>query len=101
MSVLTTPESYTPYLDEDFVHSDAGGQMYRFTLKAVERRIDTDEQLCFSLLFKASDGHLPQASYRLSHPKLGEIDLFLVPIQRKRDSFSYEAVFNLLKDEAQ
>lgn len=101
MSAIINPESYTPHLEEEFVHTDASGATHRFVLKSVERTIDTEDQLCFSLLFKASDGRLPQANYTLSHPKLGETDLFLVPLQRKRDGFLYEAVFNLLKDEAQ
>ena len=37
---------------------------------------------------------LPQASYRLNHPALGEIDIFLVPIARDATSMQYEATFN-------
>jgi hypothetical protein len=37
---------------------------------------------------------LPQASYRVRHPTLGEIDLFLVPIARGATSMQYEATFN-------
>jgi hypothetical protein len=37
---------------------------------------------------------LPQASYRLRHPTLGEIDLFLVPVGRNATAVQYEATFN-------
>jgi hypothetical protein len=37
---------------------------------------------------------LAQASYRVRHPTLGEIDLFLVPIARDATSVQYEATFN-------
>jgi hypothetical protein len=37
---------------------------------------------------------LPQASYRVRHPRLGPIDLFLVPIARDAASAQYEATFN-------
>jgi hypothetical protein len=37
---------------------------------------------------------LPQASYRVRHPRLGLIDLFLVPIARDAASTQYEVTFN-------
>jgi len=37
---------------------------------------------------------LAQTSYRVRHPTLGEIDLFLVPIARNATSMQYEATFN-------
>ncbi|WP_282940362.1 hypothetical protein [Paenibacillus sp. RC67] len=39
---------------------------------------------------------LPQQLYRLQHEKLGEHDLFMVPIGQDSDGFCYEIVFNLL-----
>lgn len=101
MVVPVTPDSYTPCLNETFSTPREGGGVHVFTLKTVERRFENEGQVCFSLLFHNPDTSLPQRSYRLTHARLGEIDLFLVPIQRKRDGVLYEAVFNLLKDEAQ
>jgi hypothetical protein len=49
----------------------------------------------FSLLFVGpADRLLPQATYRMT-PDSSEqaVDVFLVPIKRDRDGFSYEAVF--------
>jgi hypothetical protein len=37
---------------------------------------------------------LPQAVYRLEHPALGAMDVFLVPIARVADGIRYEAIFN-------
>jgi hypothetical protein len=37
---------------------------------------------------------LPQASYRVRHPVLGAIELFLVPIGRDASSVQYEVTFN-------
>ena len=44
----------------------------------------------FSLVFSGgSDPPLPQAIYGLEHPKVGRLELFIVPIAPSR----YEAVF--------
>ena len=37
---------------------------------------------------------LPQASYRVQHPRLGPLDLFLVPIARSATAIRYEVTFN-------
>jgi hypothetical protein len=36
----------------------------------------------------------PQAIYRLEHPALGAMDVFLVPVGRGAEGVRYEAVFN-------
>lgn len=53
----------------------------------------THEQ--FSLLFQGPQTHfLPQMIYHMEHERIGEFDLFLVPVGRTPDGFEYEAVFN-------
>ncbi|WP_022927744.1 DUF6916 family protein [Patulibacter americanus] len=48
----------------------------------------------FSLLFVGpADPMLPQATYLLTHPELGELPVFLVPVGRDADGARYEAVF--------
>ena len=37
---------------------------------------------------------LPQGIYRVRHPALGLVDLFLVPISRDAETTCYEVVFN-------
>ena len=37
---------------------------------------------------------LPQQTYQLSHPNLGELYIFLVAIGKDERGFQYEAVFN-------
>jgi hypothetical protein len=49
----------------------------------------------FSLAFRtAPDVRLPQRIYGLTHPRLGRLDLFLVPIRPDGGGNLYEAVFN-------
>ncbi|UFJ39583.1 hypothetical protein LOK74_16175 [Brevibacillus humidisoli] len=53
----------------------------------------------FSLIFHGpSDFLLPQKLYAAQHPKLGSMDLFLVPVGQTQDGYLYQVVFNRLKD---
>ena len=36
----------------------------------------------------------PQGMFRLAHPKLGDVEMFAVPIGLDGDDFCYEIVFN-------
>ena len=49
----------------------------------------------FSLVFQGPNiPPLPQRIYRLEHPELGMLDVFLVPIGQGAGGMRYEAVFN-------
>jgi hypothetical protein len=49
----------------------------------------------FSLIFSGSLEHaLPQRLYRLQHEGLGEVTIFLVPVGKDAQSYSYQALFN-------
>lgn len=37
---------------------------------------------------------LPQATYRIEHPRLGTLELFMVPIARDAQHARYELIFN-------
>jgi hypothetical protein len=53
-----------------------------------------EERLQFALLFRGPPAPaLPQATRTLTHPGLGELELFLVPIGPDADGMRYEAVF--------
>lgn len=101
MSVPLTPDSYRPHIESEFVAQLEDGSTRSLKLTSVKPSIDDDVQLSFSLLFTSPGKVLPQHLYRVSHAALGQFDLFLVPIQPRRSGLVYEAVFNLLKDEAQ
>lgn len=99
MTTLASPNDYRPYIGDEFLvrHGDATAP---FTLQAVVPKIDDEVQRCFVLHFSGTE-RWPQAIYRVSHPKLGEFDLFLVPVQTRKPGLDYEAVFNLLKETGQ
>lgn len=49
----------------------------------------------FSLTFEAPpEPALPQHIYRLQHPQLEALDVFLVPIARTSTGLHYEAIFS-------
>lgn len=49
----------------------------------------------FSLTFEAPpEPALPQRIYRLEHPQLDAMDIFLVPVARTATGLHYEAVFS-------
>ena len=101
MSVPTSLDRYRPHLNEAFTLHCEGHPSVELTLTAANPKIDDDVQCCFSLLFLGPDELLPQSLYRLEHPVLGELTLFLVPVQKKKSGIVYEAVFNLLKEESE
>jgi Domain of unknown function (DUF6916) len=49
----------------------------------------------FSLLLSGPRSpSLPQATYSMQHPRLGSIELFLVPVGQDATSMRYEVTFN-------
>ena len=53
-----------------------------------------DGPLPFSLTFQApAEPALPQRTYRLEHPALDAMDIFLVPVARTAAGLHYQAVF--------
>lgn len=52
----------------------------------------------FSLYFYGpGDFFLPQSTYRLAHERMGEHDIFLVPVAHEPRGLRYEAVFSYYK----
>lgn len=62
-------------------------------VKTLGERPDAPRQP-FSLVFEgASTPALPQNTYAMTHPSMGELAIFLVPIARDEEGARYEAVF--------
>jgi hypothetical protein len=98
--LYASPDRYRPHIGQVFVlHHDGGTS--EITLTEVKVQIDDEIQLCFSLFFSRTGAVLPQETYHLSHPVLGEFEMFLVPVQKRQNSpVIYQGGFNLLKEEA-
>ena len=101
MPVPCTPDSYRPFVNSDFLVTDQNGTAHPFRLEEIKAHIEDDGQSCFSLFFSHAGDTWPQQVYPIQHPQLGEFTLYLVPIRKRQNGILYEAVFNLLKDQAQ
>ncbi|HWE63359.1 MAG TPA: hypothetical protein VHB98_16710 [Chloroflexota bacterium] len=51
---------------------------------------------CFTLLFRGPVSSLPQGTYQMAHPHVGQFPIFLVPQPLSRGGTEYAAVFNRL-----
>jgi len=102
MDAVLTEESFSQNLNTKFrVRADAPRA---FELELVEVkgwRTRPEEQQGmerFSLSFRGPDDiFMPQNTYTLEHERMGEFQIFLVPIARDDDGFTYQAVFNFFK----
>ena len=93
---------FLPYLDQPFHLQLEAGETLLLKLIAVEqigdRSLPGDDparRRPFALIFRGPAGsRLPQRLYRLTHDQLGQLELFLVPIQPDQQGARYEAIFN-------
>jgi hypothetical protein len=92
--------TFVPLLNSSFKCKPAGVSDRDLILAGIEEQpltaISERASLeTFSLLFwSRSDVKLPQGTYSLEHPALGEFALFIVPVDRANPGQLYEAVFN-------
>ena len=91
-----TLETFLPVVGQTFEAVFPDGRLPMTLLEA--RPVGTGDPNAprepFALVFKGPPGYqLPQYSYRLEHPELGEMLMFLVPIGTNGDSINLEAVF--------
>jgi hypothetical protein len=89
-------EEFGDCLNENFtVAAQSSGFILKLSeVRPLGPRSGTDREP-FSVTFLGPGGlRLPQAIYKLNHPRLGEMEIFLVQIAADRDSSSFEAVFN-------
>lgn len=54
------------------------------------------DRLSFSVILRMNGekGHYPQGIYVVEHPKLGRIEIFLVPIGTDKEGMRYQSVFS-------
>jgi hypothetical protein len=99
---MFTESTFRPYVGSIFQAPNALGEMIELRLLRIQtyehvnrvtKRAGTSDS--FSLIFKASDELPPFTSiHKISHPALGDFDLFLTPRKTGKGEQFYEAVFN-------
>lgn len=89
-----TCEAFHPYVGQDFLLSFPDGSCALKLLEASAIGTGARDGGAFSLLWQGpTTPALQQGTYELTHEKLGEMALFLVPVAQKDAGFQYEAVF--------
>lgn len=77
---------------------EAGGGSLKVTLTEASPgpwQPEGEDTFAFELMFQGPpDPVLPQATYRMTHPALGPLDVFIVPVARTQDGTTYQAVFS-------
>lgn len=99
-AIATLPEKgqFLEHLDSTFRARLEDGQVFNLHFYKLDSTISNDIQEAFSLLFRAPLDMPPfQNMFHVEHDKMGEMDLFLVPVSKKDDCLVFEAVFNRLK----
>lgn len=95
MNELPSQPAFQNCLNTYFLSTDETGREVELLLTRVSDLKTTHNSQSFSILVQGPADHLmPQRIYHLSHPQLGEFDIFIVPVARQADGFVYEAVFN-------
>ena len=104
MSDIQTEAEFAKNVDTNFrIELEESGHMDLKLVAVTPRRIEPHEQPGmerFSAVFSGPlDFFLPQQTYHMSHPEMGEFDVFLVAIGREADGFRYEAVYNYYRQD--
>ena len=104
MARTLTEEEFSQHVHTRFrVKVDASQpvELYLVEVKGYENKSEHGSQEAmerFSVFFSGpGDRYLPQKTYSLEHDQMGAFDIFLVPIGRHDEDYTYEAVFNYFK----
>lgn len=89
------PNMLAEHVGTEFEVLGDPSRIFPLTLSNIVEHVKTEHQEAFSLFFHGPlDPFLPQGIHKLKHNKLGDLEIFLVPVARDQDGFQYEAAFN-------
>jgi len=90
-----TADDFSPHLNSTFRLTRDGRPDSDLTLIDVRAVGKGNGRQPFSLQFTGTPGEvLPQHIYRISHDRMGVMDIFIVPVAATADHTQYEAIFN-------
>ena len=91
-----TRTSFEPHCQTVFqVVRDDAEPLELELVEAVDKTPEGFDGEQFSLLFRGPlDQPLDQRIYSIEHDAMGRLDLFLVPVDQRKQGFFYEAYFN-------
>src|SRR5258708_2479330 len=87
-------DDFAPLRDTAFDMRTAGGAVPLMLVKVAPAGASGREGGAFALLFVAPQGPwLPQGTYPVTHPALGTMEIFLVPVGPTQGGNGYDATF--------
>jgi hypothetical protein len=90
--------TFVPSVGDAFVIEAAEGPRVELTLTDAATgpwQPEGESAFAFELIFRGPpDPVLPQATYLMTHPVLGSLEIFIVPIERDASGSTYQAVFS-------
>jgi hypothetical protein len=100
MSVELTEKEFSQHLNSKF-QVEINGQSLELELVEVKGYLSQENEQGgmerFSAFFSGPGVYLPQRAYQLTHEKMGQFEIFLVPVAGDQQGYRYEAVFNYFK----
>jgi len=102
MSDMQTEAEFSKHVNTKFrVQVEAPVPIDLTLVSVTPRKIEPNEpdgMERFSAMFMGPlEIFLPQQTYRVSHPEMGEFDIFLVALGQEPEGFRYEAVYNYFR----
>ena len=98
MSEQLTYEAFIQSVNTMFQVEMGADRHVELELTDVSERKLTPRQEQFAIVFRgSSDAFLGQGTRLMTNERMGEFDLFLVPIRQDTQGFYYEAVFNRIR----
>jgi hypothetical protein len=104
MAVELVSETFAEHTGETFELTPQGAEPFEVVLSSCEEspyaaeheQRTADGRIPFSLIFHAADREhfWPQQTFSVSHPELGEVDLFIVPLGPDDRGMQYQAVIS-------
>lgn len=95
MTEFFTIETFSGNVNTKFVMHYGESQTAELEMLSVADVGSSARQSQFSLvLLGPCEAPVKQGIYRVEHDKLGELNLFLVPIAKDKNGVKYEAIFN-------
>ena len=104
MSDMQTEAEYSRNLNTKFrLLVDAPQPIDLTLIEVAPRKVEAHEEQGmerFSAIFMGpKEIFLPQQMYRVTHPEMGEFDIFLVALGQEPEGFRYEAVYNYYRED--
>ena len=95
--------NFSQHLNTKFIVSTDSEPVELELVEVVVRKTEPNEQAGmerFSTFFYGPlNSFLPQGTYELTHPEMGELLIFLVALGQEERGFRYEAVFNRFQND--